>query len=104
MRVVGRDPVAQEQQASSHPEVNQENPTRFEPNNQILSAALERLDRLPYELGGDLTRVVGTGQARVCDLDLLEGAADEVGLETDSDRLDLGQLGHVLSVASAGCG
>ncbi len=104
MRVVGHSPVAQEQQASSHPEVNQENPTRFEPNNQILSATLERLDLLPCELGCDLPRIVGAGQSRVFDLDLLEGAADEVGLEADPDRLDLRQLGHARSVATAGSG
>jgi hypothetical protein len=81
--------------------VNQENPASFEPNNQILPATLERLDRLPCELGGDLPRIVRTGESRVFDLDGLDGAADEVGLEPDPDRLDLWQLGHARSVAAA---
>ncbi len=79
--------------------MNQENPTRLEPNNQILPAAIERLDALPDELGGDLPGIEGAGQARIVDLDLVERAADQVRLEADPDRLDLGQLGHGRSVA-----
>jgi len=78
--------------------VNQENPTAFEPNNQILAASLECLDRLPHELGCDLLRLVGPREARVCDLDVLERLSDEDGLEAGPNRLDLWELRHGLSV------
>jgi hypothetical protein len=80
--------------------VNQEHSTRLEPNDQILPAAIERLDALPDELGGDLSGIEGAGEARIGDLYLVEGAADQVRLEADPDRLDLGQLGHGRSVAA----
>jgi hypothetical protein len=80
--------------------VNQEHPTRFEPNNQILAPALECGDALAFELGRDLARVTRPGQARVRDLDPVEGPADEVRLEADANRLDLWQLGHTASVAT----
>jgi hypothetical protein len=86
--------------APRHPEVNQENTTRLEPNNQILASPLDRGDRLPLELCRDLAGIVGTRESRVRDLDSLERAADEVRLESGADRLDLGQLGHDWSVAS----
>jgi hypothetical protein len=79
--------------------VNQENPTRFEPNNQILPAPLHGDDRLAFELDGHLAGIVRSGQSRVQDLDAIERAADQVGLEARADRLDLWQLGHVASVA-----
>ena len=85
-------------QAPRHPEVNQENPSSFETNNQILPAPLECLDRLPFELGRDLPWLVWARQTRVCDLDSLEGASDEHRLEPGSDRLDLWQLRHARSV------
>jgi hypothetical protein len=81
--------------------VNQENSTRLEPNNQILPATIERLDALPDELGGDLAGIEGASEARIIDLHLVEGASDQVRLEADPDRLDLGQLGHGRSVATA---
>jgi hypothetical protein len=68
--------------------VNQENPTTLEPNNQILAAPLEGCDGLPCQLGCGLHGVVGTREARIRDLDVLERAADEMGLEADSNRLD----------------
>ena len=88
------------QKASRHPEVNQENPPRFEPNNQILATALDRGHGLPLELGCDLPGVVGARQARVRDLDLHERAPDQVRLEAGPDRLDLWQLGHGWSVTA----
>jgi hypothetical protein len=78
------------QQLSSHPEVNQENTTAFEPNNQILAAAIKRHDALSLELGGHSGGVVRPGETRVEDLDLLETAADEPRLEPCADGLDLG--------------
>jgi hypothetical protein len=81
--------------------VNQENSTRFEPDNQILAPALECGDSLAFELGRDLARIAWPGQAGVRDLDAVEGPADEVRLEADADRLDLWQLGHAASVATS---
>jgi hypothetical protein len=80
--------------------VNQENPTSFEPNNQIFPSPIECSDSLSLELGRNFTRVVGTGQTRVSDLDTIEGSTDQVGLEPRPDRLDLWQLGHAASVAT----
>ena len=74
--------------------MNQENPTAFEPNNQILAAAIERCDRLSLELCGHSGGVLGPGEARVEDLDAFEAAAYELGRESRPDGLDLGQLGH----------
>jgi len=74
--------------------VNQENATAFEPDNQILAAAIERGDPLPLELGGQSDRIVGPGEAWVDDLDMLETAPDEPGLEPCPDGLDLGKLRH----------
>ena len=48
--------------------MNQENPTRLEPNNQILPAAIECLHALADELGGDLPGIEGPGEARIFDL------------------------------------
>src|SRR5215207_2126952 len=40
-------------------------------------------------------------RARIEDLDTVEPPADEDGLEANSNRLDLGQLGHGASLAAA---
>src|SRR5580765_355491 len=101
MRDVGRPSRRRVQKRPRHPEVNQEHPTAFEPDNQILAATLERLDTLAGELGRHLGRVVGTRQPGIVDLDVLEAAPDEHRLEPASDRLDLGQLGHVSSLVMA---
>ena len=92
--------VPQQAQAPRHPEVNQENPTRFEPNNQILAAALQGGDSLAFELGRDLARIVGPGQAGSEISTRSKRAPDEVRLEPGADRLDLWQLGHAASVAT----
>ena len=89
------------EQLSSHPEVNQENPTAFEPNNQILAAAVECRDPLSLELGGHPGGVEGPGEARVLDLDALEAAPDKLRLQLSPDGLDLGQLGHGASLVPA---
>src|SRR5688500_9228142 len=86
-------------QAPSHPEVNQETSTAFEPKNQILAAPLERRHDLAFELGRDRPGIERPGQARVVDLDAIEATAHQQGLETEPNGLDLGQLGHVSSVA-----
>jgi hypothetical protein len=82
------------EQLTSHPEVNQENATAFEPDNQILATAIERRDPLSFQLGGHFGGVDGPGEARIEDLDAFEAAADELRLESCPDGLDLGKLGH----------
>ena len=74
--------------------MNQENATAFEPDNQILAAAIECRDPLALELGGHSHGFVGPGEAWVEDLDAFEKAAYELGLEPCPDGLDLGKLGH----------
>jgi hypothetical protein len=100
MRIVGQRSGSGVTQTPRHTEVNQENTTGFEPNNQILAATIERRDALPFELGGDGRRLERTHESGVVDLDTLEATADEVRLERETDRLDLGQLGHQLIVSS----
>jgi hypothetical protein len=80
--------------------VNQENPTRFEPNNQILATPLQGGDSFPFELGGHFVRIVGSGQPGIRDHDAIERPADQARLEPGPDRLDLWQLGHAASVAT----
>ena len=77
-----------------HPEVNQESATRFEPNNQILAATIDCHDPLAFQLGCDLDAVEWTRQPWVGDLDSLEAAPDEPGLEPATDGFDLWKLRH----------
>jgi hypothetical protein len=79
--------------------VDQENPTSFEPNNQVFPSPLERSDSLSLELGRNFARVMRASQTRVRDLHTIEGSTDQVRLEPRPDRLDLWQLGHAASVA-----
>ena len=88
----------------SHPEVDQENATGFEANNQILAATLDGRDPFALELGGDGDRLERTDEARIGDLDSIEPPPDQLRLECEADRLDLGKLGHQLIVSSTiGC-
>src|SRR6185503_12273627 len=100
MRVVGQRSARCVPQAPRHAEVDQENPTGFEPNNQILAAAFQRCDTLAFELCSDGDRLEGTDEPRVVDVDLLEAPADDMRLECETDRLDLRELGHQLIVSS----
>jgi hypothetical protein len=68
--------------------VNQEKATAFEPNNEILAAAIDGHDTLAFELGRYLCRVIRTDKTRVVDGDALEAAADEPRLELPPDALD----------------
>jgi hypothetical protein len=70
--------------------VNEKSPTGLEPNNQILAATLEGFDPFAFEFGGDRNRLERTDKARIIDLDSLEPTADEVRLERETNRLDLG--------------
>lgn len=95
MRIGLRKPAAVDvQEAPRHSEVNQERATGFESNNQILAATIEGEHALRLQLGRHLGGVDGARQARVEDLDTLETATEERGLEPAADGLDLGQLGH----------
>jgi hypothetical protein len=87
-------------EVSRHPEVNQENATRLEPNNQILATAIHGDDSLAFQLGGDSDGVERASEAGIEDLDTLEASAHKYRLEPCSDRLDLGQLGHKASLAA----
>ena len=100
MRIVGQRSSCGVSQAPRHPEVNQENATGLEPNNQILAAAFERRDAFTLELCCDRDWLERAHQSRVVDLDLLEAPADDVRLERETDRLDLGKLRHQLIVSS----
>ena len=76
--------------AARHPEVNQENATTLEPKNQILPTPFERSDPLSLEFDRDLMTVEGSNEAVVADLDSVEAATDDTGLEQRADCLDLG--------------
>jgi len=103
MRIVGcevgdRGPV---QQVPRHSEVDQKNSTGLESDNQILASAIDGGDSLPFQLDGHTGWVERASQARIEDLDALHAPAHERGLESCADRLDLGELGHVPSVAAS---
>src|SRR5215210_7217686 len=100
MRIIGAKPTLRVSQAPRHPEVNQESPSRLEPNNQILAATIDCADALPFELRCHGHRLERTDEAWIVDLDPVEPPADKVRLEHETDRLDLGQLGHQAIVSS----
>src|SRR5439155_8230159 len=83
-----------------HPEVHQESPTRFEPDNQILAATIDQRDPLAFELPRHLERVEWARQPWIGNLDPREGASLQPRREPAADGLDLGQLGHVPTVAA----
>ena len=87
-------------QRPRHPEVDQERAARLEPDDQVLAAPLDRGDALALELGRDLVRVVRPHEPRVVDLDALEAPPVEHGREPRADGLDLGQLGHAVTLAA----
>ena len=74
--------------------MDQESATGFEPNNQILAAAVERLDALAFQLARDLARVGGPGQPGVRDGYPFEAATLDERREPTAHRLDFRQLGH----------
>jgi hypothetical protein len=91
MGIASRQRIAvRVQELPSHPEVNQENPTTFEPNNQILAATVETRDPLADKLVSDLGRFEGTRQAWIEDLHAVEPAPDEPALELRTNSLDFG--------------
>src|SRR3954463_12873060 len=98
MCIVRQRPVRGAQEASRHPEVDQENTTSLEPNNQILAAPLDGRNPFPFQLGRHLGRLVWAHETRVVDAHPLEAPPDERGLELPADALDLRQLRHTASV------
>src|SRR4051812_9844295 len=86
-----------------HPEVDQQSPSRFEPNNQILAAPVHELDPLALELPCDPQGIERPRQPRIDDLDALEAAPGEHGREPAAHGLHLGQLGHASTVVHASC-
>jgi hypothetical protein len=70
--------------------VHQQNETAIEPDNQIFAAPIDRADAFAFELRSHLSRLERPGQPGVRDLDPLEGPSDEVRLEAQANRLDLG--------------
>jgi hypothetical protein len=81
--------------------VNQESPSRLEPNNQVLATPVDGYDSLALELSSDLAGIERTREPRIRDLDALEPPPLEGGDEPASDALDLGQLGHEDTLAAA---
>src|SRR5215207_884436 len=101
MRIVLGRSVALVSHRPRHAEVDQKHTIGFEPNNQILAAPLEGCDGLSLEFCCDLAGLHGPGHAWIENLDAVEAPTDEEGLETNANRLDLGQLGHGASLARA---
>jgi len=101
VRVVDQMAVGGVSKATRHSEVNQEYTTALESNNQILPATIDGVDALALELGRDDVWVERPCQPRILDVDALEAAADEGGLETGTDGLDLRKLGHGSSLAAS---
>jgi hypothetical protein len=79
--------------------VDQESPTRFEPNNQILAATAHRRDPFALELTSHVVGIERTCQPRVEDPYTRQLPPLEHGRETQSDGLDFGKLRHAATVA-----
>ena len=88
-------------QASGHAQVDQQNAAGLEPNDQVLATALESGDALALQLRRDRNRLERAHESGVVDLDVLERSADDVRDERETDRLDLGELGHQPMVSAA---
>ena len=82
--------------------MNQESPSRLEPNNQILAAPVDGDDPLPLELSSHLIGIERTREPGIRDLDPLEPPPLEDGHEPAPDAFDLGQLGHADTLAARG--
>src|SRR4051794_19792224 len=82
-----------------HPEVNQQSPSRLEPNNQILAAPVDGRDALTLERSSHPVGIERTRQPRVGDRDPLEATPLEHGHKTPPDTLDLWQLRHLDTLA-----
>jgi hypothetical protein len=103
MRIVAHElgAAAPVQQVPRHSEVDQQNSTGIESDNQILASAIDGGDSLPFQLDGHTGGVERAGETRIEDIDALQAPAHECRLESCADGLDLGQLGHLPSVAAS---
>jgi hypothetical protein len=94
MRIVAQLSPRRVSQAPRHPEVNQQSPSRFEPDNQILAPTLERGDSLAFQFGRDGGGLERPHEPRIANVHAVEAPADEVRLQLKADRFDLWELGH----------
>ena len=83
-----------EQQRPRHAQVQHQVDVVLELPDQVLAAAVERLDAAALHGGGDLGAGERTAPALVAHLQRGQHAALDVGRQVAADRLDLGQLGH----------
>ena len=94
MRVFWQHPGRSNQKTPRHPEVNQEDEATLEPDNQILSAALDARSALALELSGYLAGIHRPCEPLVEDRDHPQRPAGEDRRQLGPDGLDLGKLGH----------
>src|SRR4051794_18134656 len=94
VRILAEPAVGGMAQAAGHAQMNQQHTAGLETDDQVLPAPLERRDALALELGRDRHRLERADEPRIADLDALERPPDDVRLEREADRLDLGELGH----------
>ena len=87
MRVVGQRSAFGVQETSRHSEVNQERPTGFKSNNQILSAPLNGRNGFAFQRGRHGPRLERTGQSGIVDLDAHEATTSQRRSETGPHRL-----------------
>ena len=88
------------QQAAGHAQVDQQRAAGLEARDQVFAATVESRHPLALELDRDRKRILGPRQPRIGDLDALEPASLEVRRELAPNRLDLGQLGHGVTLAA----
>ena len=98
MRVVGQRSSARVTQGPRHPEVDQQRPSRFETDNQILATAPDRRDALPDELARDDRRVERPHEAWIANLDVLEECPFEHRRDRPTNGFDFGQFRHGVSL------
>jgi hypothetical protein len=101
MSVLGERPAGSKAKRPRHTEVNEKSTIGHELDNQILAAASDAGDALACELSRHDIRVEGSGESRVDDDCPLYPSAFQRGGNRASDGLDLGQLRHRTSLASA---
>jgi len=87
-------PTVCNQKGPRHPEVNEQNEIRIEPDNHLLATSIDGPDTLAFELGLDESRIDRTREPLVEDLDRFERPAGEDRRQLSSDGLDLGEFGH----------
>jgi hypothetical protein len=94
---VGDGPVrgGPQEQVARHPQVQGQGPVALEMKDQVLAPAPHRLDRAPGQRPLDQLRRDRPGQALVEDLHGIDSAPGHLGRELATNRLYLGELGHL---------